>query len=52
MKLGPGDPDVRPCDDLAPLGEVVTEPLSSTSIFVYTVVKPSRRALSRSIGSP
>ena len=38
--LGPGDPDVNPLDDLAHLGEVVSEPVLLDVYFVYTVVKP------------
>ena len=40
VKLGPGDPDVNPLDDLADLGEVVSEPVLLDVYFVYTVVKP------------
>jgi ubiquinone/menaquinone biosynthesis C-methylase UbiE len=40
VKLGPGDPDVNPLDDLAHLGEVVSEPVLLDVYFVYTVVKP------------
>jgi ubiquinone/menaquinone biosynthesis C-methylase UbiE len=40
VKLGPGDPDVNPLDDLAHLGEVVSEPVLFDVYFVYTVVKP------------
>jgi ubiquinone/menaquinone biosynthesis C-methylase UbiE len=39
VKLGPGDPDVNPLDDLAHLGEVVSEPVLLDIYFVYTVVK-------------
>jgi ubiquinone/menaquinone biosynthesis C-methylase UbiE len=51
VKLGPGDPDVNPLDDLAHLGEVVSEPVLLDVYFVYTVVKPPPGA-QRSIGSP
>ncbi|HJZ35050.1 MAG TPA: class I SAM-dependent methyltransferase [Solirubrobacterales bacterium] len=51
VKLGPGDPDVNPLDDLAHLGEVVSEPALLDVYFVYTVVKP-RAGAQRSIGSP
>jgi ubiquinone/menaquinone biosynthesis C-methylase UbiE len=40
VKVGPGDPDVNPLDDLAHLGEVVSEPALLDVYFVYTVVKP------------
>jgi ubiquinone/menaquinone biosynthesis C-methylase UbiE len=39
VKLGPGDPDTRPWDDLARYGEVVTQPALLDIYFVYTVVK-------------
>jgi len=39
VKLGPGDPTTRPWDDLAHLGEVVTQPALLNIYFVYTVVK-------------
>jgi ubiquinone/menaquinone biosynthesis C-methylase UbiE len=41
VKLGPGDPDTRPWDDLARLGEVTIEPALLDIYFVYTVVKAS-----------
>jgi ubiquinone/menaquinone biosynthesis C-methylase UbiE len=40
VKLGPGDPDVNPLDDLAHLGEIVSESVLLDVYFVYTVVKP------------
>jgi ubiquinone/menaquinone biosynthesis C-methylase UbiE len=39
-KLGPGNPDTNPLDDLARYGEVVVEPALLDIYFVYTVVKP------------
>jgi ubiquinone/menaquinone biosynthesis C-methylase UbiE len=51
VKLGPGDPDVNPLDDLPHRGEVVSEPALLDVYFVYTVVKPPPSA-QRSIGSP
>jgi ubiquinone/menaquinone biosynthesis C-methylase UbiE len=39
VKLGPGDPTTRPWDDLARLGEVVTQPALLDIYFVYTVIK-------------
>jgi hypothetical protein len=39
-KLGPGDPDTDPRDELAHYGEVVTEPALLDIYFVYTVTKP------------
>ena len=39
-KLGPGDPDTDPRDDLARYGEVATEPALLDIYFVYTVRKP------------
>jgi demethylmenaquinone methyltransferase/2-methoxy-6-polyprenyl-1,4-benzoquinol methylase len=41
VKLGPGDPDTRPWDDLARYGEVVSRPVLLDIYFVYTVVKSS-----------
>jgi demethylmenaquinone methyltransferase/2-methoxy-6-polyprenyl-1,4-benzoquinol methylase len=41
VKLGPGDPDTRPWDDLARYGEVVGRPVLLDIYFVYTVVKSS-----------
>jgi ubiquinone/menaquinone biosynthesis C-methylase UbiE len=38
-KLGPGDPDTDPWDDLARCGEVVSEPALLDIYFVYTVTK-------------
>jgi ubiquinone/menaquinone biosynthesis C-methylase UbiE len=38
-KLGPGNPDTNPIDDLACLGEVVSRPVLFDIYFVYTVVK-------------
>jgi ubiquinone/menaquinone biosynthesis C-methylase UbiE len=38
-KLGPGDPDTDPWDDLARYGEVVSEPALLDIYFVYTVTK-------------
>jgi len=38
-KLGPGNPDTNPIDDLARLGEVVSRPVLFDIYFVYTVVK-------------
>ena len=38
-KLGPGDPDTDPSDDLARYGEVVSEPALLDIYFVYTVTK-------------
>jgi demethylmenaquinone methyltransferase/2-methoxy-6-polyprenyl-1,4-benzoquinol methylase len=38
-KLGPGDPDTRPWDDLAHYGEVATEAALLDIYFVYTVTK-------------
>jgi ubiquinone/menaquinone biosynthesis C-methylase UbiE len=38
-KLGPGNPDTNPIDDLARLGEVVSRPVLLDIYFVYTVVK-------------
>jgi len=40
-KLGPGHPDTNPEDDLARLGEVVSEPALLDIYFVYTVTKRS-----------
>jgi hypothetical protein len=51
VKLAPGAPDVNPRDDLAHLGEVVSEPVLLDVYFVYTVVKPPPGAQC-SIGSP
>jgi ubiquinone/menaquinone biosynthesis C-methylase UbiE len=39
-KLGPGDPDTDPRDDLAAYGEVVTKPALLDIYFVYIVTKP------------
>jgi ubiquinone/menaquinone biosynthesis C-methylase UbiE len=39
VKLGPGDLDTRPWDDLARHGEVVSQPALLDIYFVYTVVK-------------
>jgi ubiquinone/menaquinone biosynthesis C-methylase UbiE len=38
-RLGPGDPDTDPWDDLARYGEVVSEPALLDIYFVYTVTK-------------
>jgi ubiquinone/menaquinone biosynthesis C-methylase UbiE len=38
-KLGPGNPDTNPTDDLARLGEVVSRPVLLDIYFVYTVTK-------------
>jgi demethylmenaquinone methyltransferase/2-methoxy-6-polyprenyl-1,4-benzoquinol methylase len=38
-KLGPGDPDTDPRDDLAHYGEVVTEPALLDIYFIYAVTK-------------
>lgn len=40
-KLGPGHPDTDPVDDLARLGEVVSEAVLLDIYFVYTVTKPA-----------
>lgn len=40
-KLGPGNPDTNPVDDLARLGEVVSERALLDIYFVYTVTKPT-----------
>jgi ubiquinone/menaquinone biosynthesis C-methylase UbiE len=40
-KLGPGDPDTDPRDDLAAYGEVVSERVLLDIYFVYTVTKPA-----------
>jgi ubiquinone/menaquinone biosynthesis C-methylase UbiE len=41
VKLGPGDPDTRPWDDLARYGEVTIAPALLDVYFVYTVTKSS-----------
>jgi ubiquinone/menaquinone biosynthesis C-methylase UbiE len=41
-KLGPGNPDTNPTDDLARYGEVVSEPVLLDIYFLYTVVKAGR----------
>jgi ubiquinone/menaquinone biosynthesis C-methylase UbiE len=41
VRLGPGDPDARPWDDLARYGEVVGKAALLDIYFVYTVTKPS-----------
>jgi ubiquinone/menaquinone biosynthesis C-methylase UbiE len=51
-KLGPGNPDTNPIDDLARLGEVVSRPVLLHIYFVYTVVKGPGARGQRSRGSP
>jgi demethylmenaquinone methyltransferase/2-methoxy-6-polyprenyl-1,4-benzoquinol methylase len=40
VKIGPGHPYVRPWDDLARFGEVVTDPFLLDLYYVCTVTKP------------
>jgi demethylmenaquinone methyltransferase/2-methoxy-6-polyprenyl-1,4-benzoquinol methylase len=51
-RLGPGDPDTDPWQDLAAYGEVTTEPALLDIYFVYTVTKPPREETSASAPVP
>jgi ubiquinone/menaquinone biosynthesis C-methylase UbiE len=49
-RLGPGDPDIDPPDDLARLGKLTAEPALLDIYFVYTVTKPGHGAFAETRG--
>jgi ubiquinone/menaquinone biosynthesis C-methylase UbiE len=49
-RLGPGDPDIDPTDDLSRLGKLTAEPALLDIYFVYTVTKPAHGAFAETRG--